>query len=227
MKSESYRKGIKPSKDKPLIDLAGQRFGRLTVIEQADSLKGRIAWLCKCDCGNTKIATTQTLRRGLTKSCGCLRKEVSAQKATKHNMCDSKLYDCYNNMKRRCYDKHCDHYKWYGGEGKKICDEWIGNHGFENFSQWALSHGYEDGLQIDRKDNLLGYSPDNCRWVTAKVNCRNKRNNHYVTINNETKTLVEWCEYYGISERLVRSRISHCKWDVIKAITTPRLRNRR
>lgn len=54
-----------------VIDLTGQRFGRLTVIERSDSKNGRATWLCKCDCGNTKVISGVDLRRGTIKSCGC------------------------------------------------------------------------------------------------------------------------------------------------------------
>lgn len=226
MGEEVNRKGKKPKKGVPLIDLTGKRYGRLVVLKQAEPNKGRIAWLCQCDCGNQKIVITTALRRGLAKSCGCLRKETSAQKATKHLMCDSKLYDCYHNMKKRCYNKNCDHYKYYGAESKGICDEWLGKDGFKRFAEWAMANGYKDGLQIDRIDYNLGYSPQNCRWVTSKENGRNKRNNHYITINGETKTLIEWCEIYKIPYSRVSARIGKLKWDVVKALTTPVLRRR-
>lgn len=81
-------------------------------------------------------------------------------------------------------------------------------------------------LEIDRKDNTKGYSPSNCRWVTAKKNCRNKRNNHFITIENETKTLSDWCDLYNISYSLVSSRL--CRgWEPLKALTTPKLRERK
>lgn len=218
-------KGVKPTKNNPLIDLTGKRFGRLVVIKQAERKNNRIAWLCKCDCGNEKVVVGKTLSNGLTRSCGCLRKEITSKTQSIHKMSDSKLYITYNNMKKRCYDINSDHYKWYGEEGKTICEEWIGKNGFINFSKWAFSNGYSEDLTIDRIDNTKGYSPDNCRWVTMKQNCRNKRNNHLITIDGETKTLVEWCEQYNISETVVRSRI-RIGWDDVKSITTPKLRNR-
>ena len=138
-----------------------------------------------------------------------------------------KLNDTYHNMIKRCTYQKCNHYKWYGAEGKKVCNEWLGQNGFHRFAEWALSHGYKEGLQIDRIDNNGDYSPDNCRFVTCKENNRNKRNNHRVTINGITKTLIEWCEIYGIPDRIVRARISVRGWNDVKAITTPRLRNRK
>lgn len=63
-----------------LIDLTGQRFGRLTVLDVAE-YKGRLTtWRCKCDCGNEKIVRGDCLRYGLTKSCGCIQKEARTVK---------------------------------------------------------------------------------------------------------------------------------------------------
>lgn len=217
-----YRKGVKPAKNIPLIDLTNKRFGKLTVLRQGETIGRKIGWLCMCDCGNTKLVVGGNLTKGLTKSCGCLRKETARNRATKHGLCGTKLYDVYNNMKKRCYDSKSDHYKWYGAENKGICEEWLGKDGFIVFSDWALKNGYEDGLEIDRKDNSKGYSPDNCRWVTSKQNCRNKRNNHLITIGEETKALAEWCEIYNAPYSRVSWRVQK-GWDALKALTTPAL----
>lgn len=223
----TYRKGIKPENNIPLIDLTGRRVGRLVVLHQGERVNGRIGWVCQCDCGKVKTIDSKSLSCGIVQSCGCLRNETARMKATKHLMCNSRLYDIYHNMKKRCYNSHSDHYKWYGAENKGICEEWLGKNGFKSFAEWSLSHGYNDSLTIDRKDNTKGYSPDNCRWVTPKQNCRNKRNNHYVTISGETKTLSEWAEVYGISFAAISARINKLGWDDVKAITTPLLRKKR
>lgn len=57
------------------LDLTGQRFGKLVVIESAESCNGKTRWRCKCDCGNEKIAYTASLRCGQTKSCGCMKQD--------------------------------------------------------------------------------------------------------------------------------------------------------
>ncbi len=220
-----YRKGIKPTKNNPLIDLKGKRFGRLLVLYQGDRIGGKIGWICQCDCGNKKLIAGGNLTKGLSRSCGCLRKEMMREKATTHNLSGSKLYYIHNNMKRRCYEPTNDHYKWYGAENKGVCEEWLGKDGFKNFADWALTNGYEDGLEIDRKNNSKGYSPDNCRWVTPKQNCRNKRNNHRITINGETKALAEWCEIYNAPYGRTSIRINK-GWDALEALTTPSLRKR-
>lgn len=65
-----------------LIDLAGQKFGRLFVIERAPNNKdGRAMWKCVCDCGNKRIVMGKSLRNGHTQSCGCLNKEATSNKS--------------------------------------------------------------------------------------------------------------------------------------------------
>ena len=206
------------------IDLTGKRFGRLLVVKRNGYKGGKIAWLCKCDCGNEKAISSACLLKGLSTSCGCFRKEYMKQKATKHSMCGTSLYAVYNNMKRRCYDENSDHYKWYGAENKRVCDEWLGSEGFKHFSKWAMDNGYSEGLQIDRIDNNKGYLPDNCRFVTPKQNCRNKRDNHCITIDGVTKTIVEWAEIKGISRTTIAARINKLGWSEEKAVMTPLLR---
>lgn len=74
------------------IDLTGQKFGKLTVIERAENYiypngKGiAVQWLCNCDCGNKNIiVASASLRKGLTKSCGCMKSEVTYQIKKKYN----------------------------------------------------------------------------------------------------------------------------------------------
>lgn len=100
-------------------------------------------------------------------------------------------------MKQRCENPNREKFKDYGARGIFVCDEW---HDSRAFVEWALSHGYEEGMQLDRIDNDGPYSPENCRWVTPKQNCRNTRRNKFLTLCGLTKTVAEWCETLGISE---------------------------
>lgn len=90
-------------------------------------------------------------------------------------MSKTKLYRKWMDMKSRCFNHKCCNYKYYGGRGISICDEWLGKNGFRNFQDWALDNGYKDGLSIDRIENDKNYHPNNCRWVTKRVQNINKR----------------------------------------------------
>ena len=140
------------------IDLTGQRFGRLTVLERAGTDSRREAvWRCICTCGNEIYVQGHHLRCGNTQSCGCLRVDT----ATTHGESRSRLYHIWFGMKTRCYNPNTKDFKNYGGRGITVCPEWL--YDFPAFQKWAIANGYRDDLTIDRIDNDKGYSPDNCR----------------------------------------------------------------
>lgn len=191
-----------------LIDLTGQRFGRLVVIERADnSADGRARWLCRCDCGQSKTVLGEHLKKGRTKSCGCAKSESSSKRFKKHGGRNSKLYRIWSNMKDRCNNPDCKVYSDYGGRGIKVCKEWIDD--FSAFQKWALANGYKEGLTIDRKDNDKGYSPDNCRWTDRKIQGNNKRNCRYITYKGQRKTVAEWSDITGIPHDTLLYRLNH------------------
>lgn len=116
----------------------------------------------------------------------------------------TRLYHIWHGMKNRCLNPNDKNYKSYGGRGITICSEWI--HDFCAFEDWAYSNGYREYLSIDRIDNDKGYSPDNCRWVTQKVQARNTRQVIYATINGTTQPLIVWARQYGIEPATIRYR---------------------
>lgn len=194
-----------------LKDLTGQRFERLTVIERADNTKkGQARWLCKCDCGATCIADGVHLRRGEIKSCGCLSRENTIKRSTKHGMkrrmSSNKIYSTWQNVKQRCLDKSAPHYAEYGARGITICEEWQTD--FQAFFDYVskLEHFNEEGYTLDRINNDGNYEPGNVRWATRKEQTRNRRITAMVDYKGETISLADAAERSGINYDALRER---------------------
>ena len=119
-------------------------------------------------------------------------------------------------MRQRCYNPKNKRYKEYGARGVTVCEEWLNN--FEAFYEWAIANGYRDNLTIDREDANKNYEPSNCRWITAKEQANNKRNNNYITYNGETHTIAEWAEIYNIKYSTLYQRINRYGWSVDRAL---------
>lgn len=161
----------------PFVDLTGQQFGRLKVIEitprpaTSPSRKGRTFWRCICECGQERTVITADLRNGHSTSCGCKR----GTGITHINGKMHPLWTIWINMKRRCSDPANKNFKDYGGRGVTVCERWLQ---FEFFMADLVANiGQRPSMKhtLDRIDNDGNYELGNVRWATAKEQRRNQR----------------------------------------------------
>jgi hypothetical protein len=156
------------------VDHTGQRFGRLVVVEFHSMNPTR--WLCRCDCGEKAVVPSKNLRKGRTRSCGCLRREVASRSSnldarTTHGMSGTPTYVSWQSMIQRCTNPGCPSWCYYGEIGVTVCDRWRTFAGFlEDMGERPA------GTSLDRYPDPTGdYVPSNCRWATPTEQVRNRR----------------------------------------------------
>lgn len=199
-------KGRKP------CNLVNKTFGAITVLERVTGPnKHESYWRCKCICGEVAIRSAGNIKR----STGCA---SCAQKLVKPNKSGSNLkeYDCWRQIKRRCYITSDPGYKYYGARGIKMCSEW-----FESF--WAF---YKDlgscpnGFSIERKDVDKDYCSENCCWIPKKLQARNRRSSVWITLGGRTLLLQDWMIEFKMSSGVYYRRRAQ-GWSAEKALVTP------
>lgn len=169
-----------------IINILGQKFGRLVVIERSPNVKGRAFWRCLCDCGNYTISSSHLLRQGKVRSCGCLKREETLARFQTHGMTGTPELQAFYAAKTRCNNPNQKAYKDYGGRGIKFLykdlTEFLDDVGRRPSSEYSLG----------RKNNDGNYEPGNCQWETRLQQFRNRR----VALISE-KNLMTW---FGESE---------------------------
>lgn len=194
-------------------NLVGVRVHRWTVLEYV----GRSYWKCKCDCGTVRDIFTGNLSAKKTRSCGCLRAELASIRSARHRLARSDEYKVWAGVKRRCNNSKDKTYPMYGGRGIKVCDRW--SRSFEAFLD-DMGKRPSPAHSIDRYPNQTGnYEPANCRWATRQQQSENKKNNRYLSLNGETRTLTEWSRRLGVTHETIRQRIGR-GWSIERALTT-------
>ena len=156
-----------------LINLTGQRFGRLTPLAYV----GQSIWRCRCDCGELAYVNSERMRIGKTKSCGCFRREMNrthgGSAGDKHP-----LYKTWRNMLDRCYSAKDKRYPQWGGRGILVCNRWrFGDGSITGFECFVQDMGLKPAanLSLDRIKNDGNYEPGNCRWATPREQTLNRR----------------------------------------------------
>lgn len=202
-----------------LRDLIGQRFNRLFILKQVPQRLGRykrVLWECLCDCGNKSFATSNHLTSGHTQSCGCLQKQITIKRSTRHGFAkrnqQTREYRAWCDMKIRCQrDKN------YTRRSIKVCSKW--NNSFLQF--------YRDlgkcppGFSLERVNNDRGYFPGNVKWATDAEQRSNKRTNHYLEYQGQRFTLNQWAERTHIKRETIMARIKKLNWSIHDALTIP------
>lgn len=177
----SPRRRAEPVPMQYAIEMAGKTFARLTVLRRAPKAFRNARWECVCECGGTTTSSGTDLRRGISKSCGCLKRESSAARLRVTNPVNGiPEYLVWQAMKRRCGNSNATNWKDYGGRGIRVCERWLNS--FENFladvgprPEGKLKSG-KALYSIDRFPNNDGnYEPGNTRWATPKQQRANQR----------------------------------------------------
>lgn len=210
------------------IDLTVHKYGMLTVLSFVRTGNNyQNYWLCRCDCGSNHTVVSGALRNGNTKSCGCYGKECTSKRMTTHGETKGKagqkkdyhkLYGVWCSIKSRCYSPSNHAYARYGGRGISMEIKW--KNSFPLFKEWSLSNGWEEGLHIDRIDNDGSYSPENCRFVTPKINANNMSTNRPIEFNGEIKSVKEWADELGIKYQTLYCRVFEKNYPIEKAMNS-------
>jgi len=194
--------------------MTGAVFGCWTVLHQTGNApKGGALWLCRCICGKERSVLAGDLRNGKSTACGCSQSRIARGKPAPVKQ--TRLYVCWQNMRARCNNPKNIGWKHYGAKGIAVCKEWDR---FIVFKRWAEDAGYMDNLSIERIDNSLGYSPENCTWADAKQQARNRS---IVRVSPSGKTYAEIAEENGVPVTTMNSRICSGQWSPEVAATTP------
>ena len=190
-----------------------QKFNRLTVVKYSHTKNYKKYWECICDCGKTTFVSTYKLKSLSTQSCGC----AKLKNGFSTNVKTHRIYQTWSDMKQRCFNPKCKNYKYYGLRGIKVCEEWMK---FEPFYNWAMKNGYSDDLTIERTNVNGNYEPSNCTWITHKIQMRNTRCSVFLMYNGDNKTIAEWSEITGISQKTIAQRIKR-NWIAKDVLTKP------
>lgn len=188
------------------VDITGKTFGQWTVLNTSGLSGKNYLIRCRCSCGTIKDVFKGNVVSGKSVSCGCKRNEETRKRETVHGMSKTLTYKTWASMINRCTNSNESCFKFYGGRGIRVCERWM------DFVNFYNDMGEKpNGFSLDRIDPNGNYELNNCRWVSIKVQQRNKRNTVRAFFNGTSKSVAEWCEAFGIPYKLIISRMK--KWN--------------
>jgi hypothetical protein len=204
-----------------IVPTIGEKWGRLTVVEDARrGNKGKAIVTAECDCGTRRQYVLSDLRKGNTKSCGCLKADGTTAHATHghtRNRMHSRTYRAYHAMISRCTNPKSERWDQYGGRGIAICERWLES--FENFL--ADMGECPTDRTLDRKKVDGNYEPNNCRWATDEEQMNNTQRSHFLEFNGERLTVAQWARRLNVPVNTLYSRLKKQGWSIEKTLTTP------
>lgn len=193
-----------------LIDMSGQKFGRLTVLFKAGNAPGgQPYWLCWCECGTLHPVLSGNLRNGKTNSCGCLYRETRLAKHwIIHGLHDHPYHNVWNSMLSKCYNPTSEGYPIHGALGIGVHESWQNPDGFPQFLEDMGER--PDGAVLGRHDASKDFGPDNCAWMTRTEIATQRRGClKMLTHNGRTQTASAWARELGITRTALNYRLKH------------------
>jgi hypothetical protein len=200
-----------------MTDIVGKTFSRWKVISH--SPKNRRFYKCICKCGTKREVRKDQLIRGVSKSCGCWKAEVSAAQLkrlfTTHGMSNkTRTYGIWKGIRKRCHNPKDAAYRYYGGRGIGICKRW------ESYANFLADMGEApEGTSIDRINVNGDYSPSNCRWANRKTQQNNTSRNVNLTLKGQTLTVHQWADKCGINYHRLWQRLYRLNWTLERALS--------
>ncbi|WP_242278609.1 hypothetical protein [Bacillus cereus group sp. BfR-BA-01313] len=197
--------------------MLGKSFNYWTVLELDRVTPKKKYYKCQCKCGTIRSVADHSLKKGGSKSCGCLKKENLVDPNIK------RLRRIYNGMVKRCTDPSHNRYEHYGAKG--ICCEWttfdeFKNDMFDSYVKHVVEHG-EKNTSIERSNVKGNYTRSNCKWATILEQMNNTSTNVFYEWEGKKMTLAEICREKELPYKIIHNRINDLKWDLEKAVTVP------
>lgn len=184
---------------KPRIDITGHRYAEVVVIAHHGLRAQKHEWLCRCDCGTEFVTRANSLRSGITKSCGC--RKTRNKPLLTHGLSHTRAHGIWKAAKQRCFNPNAHNYRHYGGRGITMCDRWATS--FEAF--FSDMGECPPGLSLERIDHEGDYEPGNCRWATQAEQVRNTRRNVMVEHDGQAMVAKDYAASTGLSYTAVLS----------------------